>query len=565
MLVMNRKESKRLAHRNIKNHYLIYLMICLIAVLLGSEFTSSLSILRQDTTNNATGILMHSSFIHSLSIFFPSGVFGTTNGVFAYIVNGIVSGSIINTIFTAIAIAFKSKNLLSGFIIFVGLIVSFLFWFCIVNTLPIINRRLFLEGRIYAKIPMDRFVYLVRLKKQLHIACIRALKVLFLILLLPTIVGFIYFYYTSFMMEYILAENPNLSFKQAYTLSKDMMVGYRFELFKWQCSLAGWYVLDVLTVGVSSLFYTNAYRSCLWCEFYCLRRKVIRSELLMDKYLYEKPDQKIVSSVYADVIRDLNEKNPMENVYKGLKGFLCKNFGLVFHLTKEEKAYEAYSYKQMYAQTMITEVYLLCYPVRLSPIEEEYKKSNLRFLHPNRNYTITSVLCLFFFMCFIGWIWEVSLSMITYGKFINRGVLHGPWIPIYGVGCVLILLVLKRFRTRPKVEFGLSILLCGNIEYFTGLFLELTHNGQKWWDYTGYFLNLNGRICAEGLLVFGIGGMAFVYILAPMIDNFVRSHLNKKVSVFCLVLLLVFGSDVIYSHFYPNIGQGVTENKSMKS
>ena len=64
----------------------------------------------------------------------------------------------------------------------------------------------------------------------------------------------------------------------------------------------------------------------------------------------------------------------------------------------------------MEAETMITEVYLLCYPVRLSPIEEEYKKSNLRVLHPNRNYTVTSILVCFFFMCFVGWIWEVSLT-----------------------------------------------------------------------------------------------------------------------------------------------------------
>ena len=139
-------------------------------------------------------------------------------------------------------------------------------------------------------------------------------------------------------------------------------------------------------------------------------------------------------------------------------------------------------------------------------------------------------------MCFFGWIWEVSLSMISYGKFVNRGVLHGPWIPIYGFGCVLILLLLKRFRMRPKVEFSMAVLLCGCIEYFTGFFLELTHNGQKWWDYTGYFLNLDGRICAEGLL----------------------EHLNKKLSTACLVLLLLFGADVVYSHFEPNVGEGVT-------
>ena len=57
------------------------------------------------------------------------------------------------------------------------------------------------------------------------------------------------------------------------------------------------------------------------------------------------------------------------------------------------------------------------------------------------------------------------------------------------------------------------VVLCGVVEYFTSYYLEVTQ-GKKWWDYSGYFLNLNGRICAEGLLVFGVGGMAIVYALA---------------------------------------------------
>ena len=100
--------------------------------------------------------------------------------------------------------------------------------------------------------------------------------------------------------------------------------------------------------------------------------------------------------------------------------------------------------------------------------------------------------------------------------------------------------------------------MCIRDRYFTGFFLELTHNGQKWWDYTGYFLNLDGRICAEGLLVFGVGGMAFVYVIAPLVDNWVKEHLNKRLSTACLVLLLLFGTDVVYSHFEPNVGEGVT-------
>ena len=555
---MELKEIKKNAHKNVKTHYATYLVLCLAAVLMGSEFSSTLSLLKQDNAKSVSGLLMYSSFVKSMTSLLPEGVFGTSNGVFAHVVNGITSGSFVKTLFLGLSTIVHSKDIASICFVVIGLCISVFYRVYIVNVLPVINRRLFLEGRVYAKLPLDRLVYLMRIRKQIHVAFVKLVKSIILTVMNFTVVGGIYFYYTYYLVDYILAENPTISLKDAFSLSRNMMKGHKFECFKWQLSMAGWYILDVSTFGMSAIFYSNMYRMSVMCEFYTLRRKEFQSAILNDTYLFEKPSSALMRNTYSDVIAALNAKNPIENAYTGVKKFLCDNFGIIFHLSSKEKQYERYTYNKMEAETMITEVYLLCYPVRLSPIEEEYKKSNLRVLHPNRNYTITSILVCFFFMCFVGWIWEVSLSMISYGKFVNRGVLHGPWIPIYGFGCVLILLLLKRFRMRPKVEFSMAVLLCGCIEYFTGFFLELTHNGQKWWDYTGYFLNLHGRICAEGLLVFGVGGMAFVYVVAPLIDNWVKEHLNKKLSTACLVLLLLFGGDVIYSHFEPNVGEGVT-------
>lgn len=556
---MKLSEIKKNAHKNVKTHYATYLVLCLAAVLMGSEFSSTLSLLKQDNAKSVSGLLMHSSFVKSMTFLLPEDVFGTTNGVFAHVVNGITSGSFVKTLFLGLSTIIHSKDIASICFVVIGLCISVFYRVYIVNVLPVINRRLFLEGRVYAKLPLDRLVYLMRIRKQMHVAFVKLVKSIILTVMNFTVVGGIYFYYTYYLVDYILAENPTISLKDALSLSRNMMKGHKFECFKWQLSMAGWYILDICTFGISAIFYSNMYRMSVMCEFYTLRRKEFQSAILNDTYLFEKPSSALMRNTYSDVIAALNAKNPMENAYTGIKKFLCDNFGIIFHLSTKEKQYERYTYNKMEAETMITEVYLLCYPVRLSPIEEEYKKSNLRVLHPNRNYTITSILVCFFFMCFVGWIWEVSLSMISYGRFVNRGVLHGPWIPIYGFGCVLILLLLKRFRMRPKVEFSMAVLLCGCIEYFTGLVLELTHNGQKWWDYTGYFLNLHGRICAEGLLVFGIGGMAFVYVIAPLIDNWVKEHLNKRLSAACLVLLLLFGADVIYSHFEPNIGEGVTQ------
>ena len=132
-------------------------------------------------------------------------------------------------------------------------------------------------------------------------------------------------------------------------------------------------------------------------------------------------------------------------------------------------------------------------------------------------------------------------------------------------GAILILTVLYRFRRNPALEFGATIVLCGFLEYITSLVMELATGGTKWWDYSGYFLNLNGRICAEGLLVFGIGGLAIVYAIAPMIDDLVSKLHEKKVMAVCTVLMALFLVDMIYSQIHPNTGKGVTDIEAQET
>lgn len=171
------------------------------------------------------------------------------------------------------------------------------------------------------------------------------------------------------------------------------------------------------------------------------------------------------------------------------------------------------------------------YPVEEFPSGTEKQKMGSDRLHEK-------ILCPFlhssvFIFSFIGWLWEVSLHLFTDGIFVNRGVLYGPWLPIYGSGGVLILIFLKRFAKKPVLTYFLIMALCGTVEYTTAWYLE-TFKGKKWWDYSGYFLNLDGRICAEGLLVFGLGGCAFIYILAPALDDRFRKSAGGY-SLFCVL------------------------------
>ena len=126
---------------------------------------------------------------------------------------------------------------------------------------------------------------------------------------------------------------------------------------------------------------------------------------------------------------------------------------------------------------------------------------------------------------------------------------------------VFILIVLKKLRKHPAAEFVAAVALCGTLEYISSWHLEMT-KGQRWWDYTGYFLNVNGRICAEGLLVFGLGGLAIVYLVAPTLNQLLDRINRKALLCVALVLLVSYIGDQIYSAQHPNSGHGITDTGS---
>ncbi len=181
-----------------------------------------------------------------------------------------------------------------------------------------------------------------------------------------------------------------------------------------------------------------------------------------------------------------------------------------------------------------------------------------RNVRESRHYSVWSLVMIFFFMSLSGWLWEVCLHLITDGSLVNRGFLHGPWLPIYGSGSLLILVLLSRMREKPLLEFFSIMILCGCLEFGISWVLELVYDGTKWWDYSDCFLNLNGRIYVKGILFFGVGGMLFVYFLAPFLDNLFQRIPKKVLVSVCLILIFIFCLDLVYSGKNPNIGEGIT-------
>ena len=193
------------------------------------------------------------------------------------------------------------------------------------------------------------------------------------------------------------------------------------------------------------------------------------------------------------------------------------------------------------------------------PLNHKLKQHQLKLKHTYiRKYSLISIVLIFFTFSVLGWLWETFLQLIVEGSFANRGMLFGPWLPIYGFGGILALLIPKKITKNPINTFIVIAVLSSVIEYATSWFFEYTR-GVRWWDYSNYALNLNGRVCLIGAVFFGLGGCLCVYCLAPMLDDWIKKLSHKTVLFFCIILIIFFSADLIYSKFNPNVGQGITD------
>ena len=589
-----RKEIKKRARRVLRSHYVIYVAVCLIAAFLGAEFSSSLDTVKEyseeaageaasffslgkgaadvlcdiaedrlEDGKNRSEELKAEAIARAAE---GNPALGRTRGVLAEVVNSLTSGSIFVTIATALLSISGSENTVVIIFILGSMLLAFFIWYFLTNMFTVVSRRIFLEGRTYEKISSQRFVYLLRVKKWARVSWTMFVTAVYQFLWTLTLVGGLIKRYSYYLVPYIAAENPSLKAGETIRLSRKMMKGRKWQCFVFELSYLGWEMLGMLTFGLTAVFYSNPYKVAAFSEYYSQLRSLAKAggaegaEKLNDTYLFVRAEERVLRSAYADVYKT-NSEPEAEIALRGFRGFLANWFGIVFSNSGKEREYERQQARRIQAAVYEDAAEGRAYPGRLHPIPETEKRKRVETLQYIRHYSIWSLILLFFTFSFIGWLWEVSLHLITRGEFVNRGVLHGPWLPIYGAGGILILVVLNKLRKRPVAEFVSAVILCGAVEYFTAWFLEATHDGMKWWDYSGYFLNLHGRICAEGLLVFGFGGLAIVYVLAPLLDNLFRRLPFKVVIPVCVLLAGMFLTDMARSKKYPNTGEGITGSR----
>ena len=161
--------------------------------------------------------------------------------------------------------------------------------------------------------------------------------------------------------------------------------------------------------------------------------------------------------------------------------------------------------------------------------------------------SLINLVLLFFAYAFLGWCIEVTLKYFQFHRFINRGFLTGPWLPIYGSGAALITVVIKGLAPLEfsvGTTFAVSFLLCGFLEYM----LEKRFHA-RWWDYSQKPMNLHGRVWIGNLILFGLGGVVIVDLINPLLLR-LSEHMSFPLrEIMALFLSVVFVADYVMSHF----------------
>ena len=159
----------------------------------------------------------------------------------------------------------------------------------------------------------------------------------------------------------------------------------------------------------------------------------------------------------------------------------------------------------------------------------------------------TKYFLLFMMYSTLGWIMEVTCKLFEKKKFINRGFLIGPYCPIYGFGCLGMIILLKKYLNDPLALFVMATVICSILEYATSYIMEKLFNA-RWWDYKNKKYNINGRICLETMLPFGILGCLVMYFINPFFTT-ILNHIPSTILNRRLI------------HAFPNIEEKIKKIK----
>lgn len=144
----------------------------------------------------------------------------------------------------------------------------------------------------------------------------------------------------------------------------------------------------------------------------------------------------------------------------------------------------------------------------------------------------------------LGWVYESCLVSIKRKSYVNRGFLNGPIIPIYGAGAVLICIILDPVSKNLLLVFLGGMVLASILEFVTSYVMEKLFHA-KWWDYSNYRYNLQGRICPIVSLFWGALSVVMTVFLKPLSNSLIHKMPRNIGEVLAVIMMVIILADLV--------------------
>jgi uncharacterized membrane protein len=161
---------------------------------------------------------------------------------------------------------------------------------------------------------------------------------------------------------------------------------------------------------------------------------------------------------------------------------------------------------------------------------------------PMYTYEIRQWLIFFYIYCFLGWCFESAYVSIKERKFVNRGFMVGPFLPIYGSGAICVLIASLPLRQWPIAVYFGGAFAATALELVTGILMEALFK-VRYWDYTPKPFNFKGYICLGSSITWGFFSLGMVYGFHKPIERFVLMFSDNVTSVVAIVLTVYISAD----------------------
>lgn len=157
-------------------------------------------------------------------------------------------------------------------------------------------------------------------------------------------------------------------------------------------------------------------------------------------------------------------------------------------------------------------------------------------------YNVIQWIFFFYLYCFLGWCFESAYVSCKNRKLINRGFMRGPFLPLYGSGAIIMLVLSAPYQENLLLTYISGVIGATLLEYLTGVCMEYLFK-MRYWDYSNQPFNFQGYVCLSSSIAWGFLTILMTRIIHKPISLFVLAVPTVILTIAVIILTILIVAD----------------------